>query len=136
MIGNCPIRRPRRGSNKFRNNISNNDHPSEPSAHLVAPNKYCLMHLSRLFLIGLGAQVCTPWICVQISDFKVRALLDSGSTCSVTPSSLYNRLRQRRKVPPLKKFPARCLTATSQPLSVVGQIRCKLRVGRALSRFR
>jgi hypothetical protein len=77
-----------------------------------------------------------PWICVQISDFKVCALLDSVSTCSVIPSSLYDRLRQLRKVPPLKEFPARFLTTTSQPLSVVGQIRCKLRVGRALSGFR
>jgi hypothetical protein len=65
---------------------------------------------------------------VQISDFKVCALLHSGSTCSVIPFSLYDRLRQLRKVPPLKEFPARCLTATSQPLNVVGQIRCKLRV--------
>jgi hypothetical protein len=69
-----------------------------------------------------------PRVCVQISDFKVCALLDSGSTCSVIRFSLHDRLRQLRKVPHLKEFPARCHTATSHPLNVVRQVRCELRV--------
>jgi hypothetical protein len=71
-----------------------------------------------------------PRVCVQISDCKVCALLNSGSTCSVIPFSLYNKLRQLRKVAAHKEFPVTCITATSQPLNIVGQVRCKLRLNR------
>jgi hypothetical protein len=135
MIGDFPIRPPRRGSNNFRNNISNNDHPSDSlrsprGAQRLLSNAPKPSFSDRAWCTGMHAVPLrfVPRVCVQASNFKVCALSDSGSTCSVIPFSLYDRLRQLRKVPPLKEFPTRCLRAISQPLNVVGQIRCKLRV--------
>jgi hypothetical protein len=51
------------------------------SAHLVAPNDYCLRRLSRLFLIGLGAQVCTPCHHVLFPGFLYTFLILGFALC-------------------------------------------------------
>jgi hypothetical protein len=146
VISNYPVRPPRRGGNHQNNgcnnyhgnNTSNNNHTSDPHRSSRAPQGQ-LFHTPKSFLASdnawcLGVHTLpsrfVPQVCVQISDCKVCALLDSGSTCSVIPFSLYNKLRQLRKVAALKELPVTCLTATSQPLNIVGQVRCKRRLDR------
>jgi hypothetical protein len=76
MIGNCPIRPPRR-----RIILAIMIILQTLSAHFVAPYDYCLIRLSRLFLIRLGAQECTPCHYGLFPGFVFRFLTSKFALC-------------------------------------------------------
>ena len=66
-----------------------------------------------------------PYIEVSIHDFLTCALVDSGSVTSILSSKIFSKLN-------LKLTPShmKCVSATEQPIKILGEFECKIKVDR------
>lgn len=91
---------------------------SEKSINLNFPRKSCSFPKEFSSPLRPVVSSSVPKVTVQVGDFTVSALLDSGSVCSIMSQDLFSRIKQHKCITHVEPTSMKCLTASKEPLRV------------------